>query len=196
MQNNLSRFFLSVTASVILLLTSSCAYKLSDKVDSLPGNVKSIQIPLFKNDSSEVGVETYFTNALKSEALRAKFMSLKNDEGDAEAVLQGRLIKVDVVAAESVIEAKNTLYLPTETVIATQYNVTVGVELILKKKGSTDILWRGKFAQTRNYSAPQITLPTINTANSLYNQSAKRQTLDALSKEMMQAAFDRMVENF
>ena len=196
MQNNLSRFFLSVTASVILLLTSSCAYKLSDKVDSLPGNVKSIQIPLFKNDSSEVGVETFFTNALKSEALRAKFMSLKNDEGDAEAVLQGRLIKVDVVAAESVIEAKNTLYLPTETVIATQYNVTVGVELILKKKGSTDILWRGKFAQTRNYSAPQITLPTINTANSLYNQSAKRQTLDALSKEMMQAAFDRMVENF
>lgn len=196
MQNNLSRFFLSVTASVILLLTSSCAYKLSDKVDSLPGNVKSIQIPLFKNDSSEVGVETFFTNALKSEALRAKFMSLKNDEGDAEAVLQGRLIKVDVVAAESVIEAKNTLYLPTETVIATQYNVTVGVELILKKKGSTDILWRGNFAQTRNYSAPQITLPTINTANSLYNQSAKRQTLDALSKEMMQAAFDRMVENF
>lgn len=196
MKNNFSRFFLTVTASVILSITSSCAYKLSDKTDSLPGNVKSIQIPLFKNDSIEVGAETYFTNALKSEALRAKFVQLKNDESDVEGILQGRIMNVDVVANESVIEAKNTLYLPTETVIATQYNVTVGIELILKRKGSTDILWRGTFAQSRNYAAPQITLPTINTANSLYNQSAKRQTLDALSKEMMQAAFDRMVENF
>jgi hypothetical protein len=184
-----------VTASVILFF-SSCAYKLSDKVDSLPGNVKSIQIPLFKNDSKEVGAETYFTNALKSEALRAKFMQLKNDESAAEGVLQGRIINVDVVANESVIEAKNTQYLPTETVIATQYNVTVGIELILKRKASSEILWRGTFAQTRNYSAPQITLPSINTANSLYNQSAKRQTIELLSKDMMQAAFDRMVENF
>ena len=196
MNNTISRFFLQVTVSVILIFFSGCAYKLSVETDSLPGNVKSIQIPLFKNDSSLVGAETVFTNSLKSEALRAKFVQLKNDEGNAEAVLQGRVIAVDVVADESVIEAKNTAYLPTETVNATQYKVTVGVELILKRKGSSAILWRGNFKQARNYSAPQITLPVINTANSLYNESAKRQTLDALSKEMMQAAFDRMVENF
>lgn len=196
MKNNFSRIFLPVTASVILFFFCSCAYKLSVESDSLPGNVKSIQIPLFKNDSVEAGAETYFTNSLKAEALRSKFVQLKNDESAVEGILQGRLLNVDVVADESVIEAKNTLYLPTETVIATQYKVTVGVELILKRKGSSAILWRGNFTQARNFSAPQITLPVINTANSLYNESAKRQTLDALSKEMMQAAFDRMVENF
>lgn len=196
MQTSFTRFFLLVTASVILFFTSGCAYKLSVETDSLPGNVKSIQIPLFKNDSAEVGAETFFTNSLKSEALRSKFVKLKNEEADVEGVLQGRITSVDVIADESVIEAKNSTYLPTETVIATQYKVTVRVSLQLKRRGSSATLWSGSFMQARNYSAPQITLPVINTANSLYNQSAKRQTLDALSKEMMQAAFDRMVENF
>ncbi|MEQ1723339.1 MAG: LptE family protein [Pseudobdellovibrio sp.] len=173
-----------------------CAYKLSSESESLPGNVKSIQIPLFKNDSSEVGIETFFTNSLKSEALRSNFIQLKNEEKDAEAILQGRIVSIDVIADESVIEAKNTKYLPTETVIATQYKVIASVDLVLKKKGSSEILWSGGFKQETNYSAPQITLPVINTSNALYNQSAKRQTLDALSKDMMQAAFDRMLENF
>jgi hypothetical protein len=101
-----------------------------------------------------------------------------------------------VLAAESVIESKNSKYLPSENVLSTSYTVTVTVELTLKKKGSSEILWSAGFKQGRNYAAPQITLPVINTSNALYNFSAKRQTLDAISKEMMQAAFDRMLENF
>lgn len=191
-----SRIFLIVTASVITFFLMGCAYKLSSQTQTLPGNVKSIQIPLFKNESSEVGVETYFTNALKVEAMRSKSVAVKNEEAQVEAVLQGRVTGVDVIADESVIEAKNTTYMPTETVMATQYRVTVNVELVLQRSRSSEVLWRGNFVQTKNYSAPQITLPVVNTANSLYNESAKRQTLNDLSKEMMQAAFDRMVEDF
>ncbi len=200
MRKVLSRIFLRLTGSVITfflcLLLSGCAYKLSSRTQTLPGNVKSLQIPLFRNDSGEVGVETFFTNALKIEALRSHFVTVKNEEGQAEGVLQGRVTSVDVIADESIIEAKNTEFMPTETVIATQYRVSVGIELVLKKANSSTILWRGNFVQTKSYSAPQITLPVVNTANTLYNESAKRQTLNDLSKEMMQAAFDRMVENF
>lgn len=196
MQKRISHIFLLLTASVIYILLSGCAYKLSSETDSLPGDVKSIQIPLFKNDSPEVGAEVFFTNALKSEALRAKFISLKNDANDAEAILQGRILSISVIADESVIEAENTKYLPNSTVLATQYKVSVNTEIVLKRRDSNTVLWSGVFKQESNYSAPQITLPIINTANALYNQSAKRQTLDALSKEMMQAAFDRMLEHF
>lgn len=196
MKNKFSLLFLILTASVIQFILLGCAYKLSSEHSRLPGNVKIIQIPLFKNDSPELGVETSFTNSLKTEALRSKFVQLKNDEADAEAILQGRILSVDIIADESVIEAKNTKYLPTETVLATQYRVSVGVELRLIKKGSTEILWSGFFKEQSTYSAPQITLPVINTANSLYNHSAKRQTLNTLSKDMMQAAFDRMLEDF
>ena len=123
-------------------------------------------------------------------------VSLQNSENESEAVLQGIITAIDTYTEDSVIEAKNTKYLPSETVIASQYKLSVSIDLILKRKGSSEILWSGNFKQARNYSAPQITLPVVNTANSLYNQSAKRQTLEALSKNMMQAAFDRMLENF
>jgi len=196
MKNKFSLLFLIITASVIQIIFSGCAHKLSFEHSSLPGNIKTIQIPLFKNDSTEVGAETVFTNSLKTEALRSKFVHLKNEVADVEAILQGRISSIEVLADESVIEAKNTKYLPKETVLATRYTVKVSVELNLIKKGSTEVLWQGAFQQATNYLAPQITLPVINTANALYNQSAKRQTLEILSKEMMQAAFDRMLENF
>lgn len=182
--------------SVICFFLNGCAYKLSSNFQALPGDVKIVHIPLFKNESTEVGIETFFTNALKQEALRSKFVELRNEAFNSEAILQGKIVGVEAVADESVIEAKNTQFLPTETVIATQYRVTAIIELVLYRKETMAVLWRGNFTQTGTYSAPQITLPVINTANSLYNQSAKRQTLDALSKDMMQAAFDRMVENF
>ncbi|MBC7742831.1 MAG: hypothetical protein H7061_11590 [Bdellovibrionaceae bacterium] len=199
MKQFLSLIFLLLTASVIqfmLLSTSGCAYKLSSRSQLLPGNVKRIQIPLFKNKSVEPGVEVFFTNALKTEALKSSVVSIQDKENQSEGILQGTIQSIDVVAEESVIQAKDTKFLPSETVIATQYKVNATIELVLKRKGSTEILWSGIFKQGSNYTAPQITLPVINTANSLYNHSAKRQTLDALSKEMMQAAFDRMLENF
>ena len=173
-----------------------CAYKLSSKSQMLPGNVKRVQIPLFKNNSIEPETETFFTNSLKTEALKSSVVKLQDEESGSEAVLQGTILSVDVWSEDFLIEAKSTAYLPQQTVLTTQYKVTVVVELILKKTGSSEIYWSGQFKQVKNYSAPQITLPVINTANSLYNFSAKRQTLNALSKDMMQEAFDRMLENF
>ena len=175
---------------------SSCAYKLSTNLETLPGNVRRIQIPLFKNATIEPGVEVFFTNSLKSEALRSRVAKIENDSGNAEAILQGTISSIEVVAGDSVIEPSANPYLPGGTVLATEYAVRVSIDLTLKKRDSNTLLWSGNFKQSKNFTAAQITLPVINTSNSLYNHSAKRQTLDAISKELMQAAFDRMLENF
>ena len=177
----------------------SCAYKLRNGAEPLPGDVKRIQIPLFKNESREAGAEIYYTNALKQEALRSRTAHVENNEADADAVLQGTITSIEVIADESVADSRISTdrpYLPDGSVLALLYKVTAVIDLVLKKRGSNVVLWSGNFKQTKNFPAAQITLPVINTSNSLYNQSAKRQTLDALSKEMMQAAFDRMLEKF
>ncbi len=176
----------------------SCAYKLRSGMDELPDGVQRIQIPIFKNNSIEPSAEIYFTNSLKSEALRSRSARLVNDEAAAEAVLQGTVSNIEVLADESLADTTTGTYpyLPGGTVLALQYKVSAVIDLVLKKRGSNKILWSGNFKQTRSFPASHITLPVINTSNSLYNQSAKRQTLDALSKEMMQAAFDRMIERF
>ena len=54
-----------ISLSVVFFLLSSCAYKLSNKVDSLPGGVKSIYVPVFKNLSPEAGVEVFITYSEK-----------------------------------------------------------------------------------------------------------------------------------
>ncbi len=194
------RYF-QVTFSVIkiilfLFFTCSCAYKLSNKVDTLPNNVKFIFIPTFKNKTSEPLVETIFTDSLRSETLRSGYAQITNQESDSDAVMIGTITKLDTVADESVIKAADTEYLPKETLLSKQAKISVTVDLVLKKKGSSEILWSGQFTQSRSYTLPQLTLPTINSANSLYNLSVRRQTLTTLSKDMMQLAFDRLVDNF
>jgi TolB-like protein len=181
---------------LFFVLTSSCAYKLSNKSDTLPKNVKSIFIPVFKNKTSEPLVETIFTDALRSETLRSGYAEIANSESTSDAVMSGTITFVDIVADESVIEARDTLYLPRGNLLSKLARITVTVELVLKKKGSSEILWSSGFTQSRSYTPPQLTLPTINSANSLYNLSIRRQTLTTLSKEMMQLAFDRLVDNF
>jgi len=177
-------------------LLSGCAYKLSNTVDALPGHVKVLFIPIFSNQSTEPGVEVYFTNALKKEVLTSKSVQLVNDETHSEAVLYGVIKAVEVYSDESVIEAKDTKYLPRGTVMSTQMKVVVTTVLTMKRKNSSEILWSSEFKQSLNYTPPQVTLPVINTTNNLYNLSARRQTLETLANQMMQLAFDRMVDNF
>ncbi len=181
---------------ICFLLLSSCAYKLSNKVDTLPKNVKVIFIPVFKNKTSEPLIETLFTDSMRSETLRSGYAQISDSESNSDAVLYGAIDQVDITADESVIVAKDTKYLPNNTVLSTTARITVSVSLVLKKKGSSEILWSGTFTQGRGYTPPQLTLPTINSANSLYNLSVRRQTFATLSKDMMQLAFDRMVDNF
>lgn len=189
--------FLKLTAAVIVIFTGAgCAYKLSSQVDALPNQVKRVHMPVFSNKSTEAGVEVYFTESLKTEAIKSGLVQLASTESESDAILTGVINEIEVIADESVIEARDNAYLPNSTVLSTQTKVTVSVSVFMKKKNSSEILWSSEFKQSRYYTPPQVTLPVINTANNLYNLSGRRQTLETLSKEMMQLAFDRLVDNF
>lgn len=178
------------------MTTFSCAYKLSNAVDKLPGGVSTIAVPMFKNESKEPNIEVYFTNSFKGEVLRFGRINLLNSESQAEAVVTGVIKSVKIVSDESVIESKNATYLPYGTVLATQVKVTVVVAMKMTEIKTQKVLWSGDYEQSKNYTPPQITLPVINSANNLYNLSERRQTLETLSKDMMQLALDRLVDNF
>ena len=199
MNRSFVAIFLKLTAAVIVIFTGlSCAYKLSSQVDALPNQVKRVHMPVFNNKSTEPGVEVYFTESLKTEAIKSGLVQLAGSESDSDAVLTGVITDIDVVSDESVNESKDDgqSFLPNSTVLSSQTRVIVTVTVTLKKKNSSEILWSSDFKQSRVYTPPQITLPVISTANNLYNLSARRQTLEILSKEMMQLAFDRLVDNF
>lgn len=185
---------------MILVLCSivfqSCAYKLSNKVDKLPGGIKVIQVPLFLNLSKEPNVEVIFTDAFKNEVLRFGRINLVNDEAQAQGIVTGTIKSVELRSDESIVEAANTQYLPYGTVLANQVRVTVTVSMKMIERKTQKILWSSDYTQIKSYTPPSITLPVINSSNNLYNLSERRQTLESLSKEMMQLALDRLVDNF
>ena len=178
------------------MLSSSCAYKLSNSVNQLPGGITTITVPMFKNESKEPNIEVYFTNSFRAEVLRFGRISLVNQESLAEAVVTGTIKSVRIISDESVIESKNATYLPFGTVMATQVRVIVNVSMKMTEVKTQKILWSADYEQFKNYTPPQITLPVINSANNLYNLSERRQTLEILSRDMMQLALDRLVDNF
>jgi TolB-like protein len=178
------------------MFTFSCAYKLSNAVDKLPGGISTITVPMFKNESKEPNIEVFFTNSFRSEVLRFGRIKMVNGESQAEAVVTGVIKSVEISSDESVIEARNATYLPYGTVLSTQSKVTVVVTMKMTEIKTQKVLWSGDYTQSKNYTPPQITLPVINSANNLYNLSERRQTLETLSKDMMQLALDRLVDNF
>lgn len=175
---------------------SSCAYKLSNKVDKLPGGIRVVQVPLFTNLTAEPHVEVIFTEALKAEVLRFGRLNLVNNEPEAEGIISGTITSLELRSDESVTESKDLAYLPYGTILPNLVKVTVTVHIKMTERRTQKILWSNTYTQSKNYTPPGITLPVINSANNLYNLSERRQTLETLSKDMMQLAFDRLVDNF
>ena len=180
------------------LLTFGCAYKLSSSSDGLPGNIKTVFVHPFKNLSNEPGIEVYFTESIKKEILSSSLIVLKSSDLNSEGYIKGDITEIKIMSSDdSVIEAtKDAKFLPYGTVLSTQVKVEVKVHVELWSQKENKLIWSSDFAQAVNYTPPQITLPVVNSANNLYNLSARRQTLESLAQQMMQLAYDRMVDNF
>lgn len=53
-----------------LATTSACGYRFTPQGGDLPGGARSLHVPLFRNATSEAGVEAWFTEALRTELAR------------------------------------------------------------------------------------------------------------------------------
>jgi hypothetical protein len=74
----------------IVLAFDVCGYKPSGKGKSLPANIKTIAVPVFKNTSLRYRVEQRFTRAVIDEILRrARGIRVVSTTDDADAVLEG-----------------------------------------------------------------------------------------------------------
>jgi len=188
--------FYSIVFLATTLCLSSCAYKLGVSERQIPENLKKISIPVMKNLSREVGAEIYFTNALIQEFERSKVAEVL-PESLSDAVLRGTISRIEYVAPETGMKlAKDSEFLPQGTVLATIYNINVVIDMSLVRRSDEKVIWSGSFSGVRSYSAPQVTLPVVNSVNPLYNLSARRQNIELIANDVMSEVHDRMTENF
>ncbi|MBX9766373.1 MAG: hypothetical protein K2X47_03800 [Bdellovibrionales bacterium] len=190
-------------ALVMIGALSGCAYRMGQGERKIPGGYELISVPLFKNQTGEVGAEVYFTNAM-IEQVERNGMAKVRPRDSAQAVIEGAVTSINFVQGGQVElekSAKELLktnrYVPGEQIgMASEYRAVVGIEMRLKRISDGTVLWSGTYTGERRFSAPQVFQSQLNSINATYNQSGRHQTLELLSKALMAEAYESMVENF
>ena len=180
---------------VMSIFLSSCGYKVGNLNRSMPEEVKLVAVPTFKNATGEAGLEGFFTNAVLEEIIKARFVKLAPQK-KAEAVLEGKVISIRYVPQGTNVADSSNNQLPTGTALTSSYDVQVVVNLRLRRRSDNKILWATTVSGSRTYQAAQIGESGFNSANAIYNYSAKKYTMGLLSKSLMTQAFSRMTEGF
>lgn len=173
---------------------TGCSYKFGLADRGLPGGYSQVAIPVFKNMSSDVGIEVPFTNAMIRRFARSQVATVTGKES-SPLILEGTIDKIETASGPAVTNS-DLKSLPEGAVLTTEYRLKIYASVLLKRKSDDKIIWQGSFSNERVYAAPRVGREVLNSANATYNQSARMQTITVLADEMMAEAHDRMTENF
>jgi hypothetical protein len=177
---------------------AGCAYRFGYEQRDLPGGYKQVAIPVFKNVTPEVGIESYFTNELARQFHRSQVARVI-EKSQAPVTIEG-IVRSITYRQTSTIEGNkgsdNKIEIPKNSVLAVEYRVIVTADVFLKRNSDQKVLWEGSFSNESVYAAPQVGFTIVNSVNPLYNQSARMELFETIARDMMAEAHDRMTENF
>ncbi len=112
------------------LFTAACGYRVSGSVRNLPGGIRSLGIPTFKNDTREFKIEQHITAAvLKEFSVRTRVPVTSGSSG-VDAVLQGEIKNLSASANAFGTDA-----------FASAFLVTVEVSVKLVRVKDSAVLW-------------------------------------------------------
>ncbi|MBC7370040.1 MAG: hypothetical protein H7326_00645 [Bdellovibrionaceae bacterium] len=186
---------LLIVSATFSLCNLGCAYRLGASSRTLPGGYKYLSIPVFKNLTQETGPEVGFTNALIKEFERSQVGKVTS-ESLSDVTIVGTITSIQYIAGTGIISDPAVNNLPRGTVLANDYRILVTATVRVIRQADKTEIWSGGFSGERTYVAPKITIAGVNSANPLYNLSARRQNIDSVASDMMAEAHDRISENF
>ncbi|HTV55194.1 MAG TPA: LPS assembly lipoprotein LptE, partial [Terriglobia bacterium] len=87
--------WLGLAASALLVvLVQACGYRVAGRPNSLPPDIRTIAVPIFKNATPQFKIEQTFTSAVVRELInRTQFRVTTNPDG-ADAVLHGTVKRI------------------------------------------------------------------------------------------------------
>lgn len=176
---------------VFIFLASGCAYRFGPHQRQLPGGHQKIFVKIFENRTQEVGIETEFTNACIQELARSGVATVTT-EANADVVLEAVIHAVSYLGKS----ASGFVTIPDQQrSLITEYQTHVNLVFKVFDQQKKE-LWQGQILGERNYKAPQMRTMGLSTANPLYNQSARRQVMKLIAKDVATEAIGDMTENF
>ena len=129
---------LAALGALAVLVIGGCAYTPSPAL--LPSHLKTIAIPVFRNETTEYNLEQEITQAVIDRFVTDNHLRVVG-EREANAVLRG-----------SIVEYKNAIFGFATGNEATEYRVTIAVSVLLKDQVKNRELWsESRLIKTSNY---------------------------------------------
>lgn len=169
--------------SLFLVFISGCSYHFSTLKDSLPGGVKTVSIPTFRNETNEAAVENIFTSSLRNEFFKSKIIQVIDSE-NAEAEIKGRIMNVQIhptAYSEKTFQGRGS------KILALEYDANVSAEISLIRKKDKKILWSRILSDSRRYAS---------TEDLLNNETEQQEAFGKIASYLMEQAHDMMLEDF
>lgn len=179
---------------ISILFFCACSYNFGAVKRNIPGAYDRVAVPVFKNSTSEVGVEAYFTRSMIEEIERGHLAQVVDRE-DSQIVIEGEVTSVEYLPGVAVGQ-ETVASLPRDTALIKEYRVIVRTAVNARRKSDQKIVWSGTFLGEQRYPAPLVGQESFNTVNALYNHSSRHQNIETMAKSMMAEAYSRMTENF
>lgn len=165
-----------ISLMILCVLAAACGYQFRGKQNNLPSDVRTIAIPVFKNDTNEVRIEQIFTDAVIFQFTKSQMVRVV-PEGQANAILTGTITGVYVT---------DVALTSSDTSQQRRVIISVSAKLIRVRDG--EVLWQNKsLKQNRTYDVASS--PTATDRN-------KNVAIAELAREMAQTLHDSVFENF
>ncbi len=181
-------------------LLSSCGYNWGPGNRSLPGGYKNVFVEIFKNSTNELGAEFEFTQAMKTEMERSDFVNVTLKK-NADIIISGHIINVTNLDSGSQptffkVDYETKKAHPYKAPLFTIYKMQVNVNLKAIRVNDKKVLWQTLVKGEKTYRGSQLGRQGIRSSNVLYNESRRKQTIKMIARNMMEEAFDLLVEDF
>ena len=161
----------------LILIIASCGYHFAGTVTALPSEVKTVSIPVFTNETSEIGIESILTEAVVSEFIRNKKLRVVKG-GMADSTLHGIVRSFEYVPISF-----------DEDGVVKEYRATLILSswLINNREGEEE-LWRDDYVEFQDEYAASTDV--------LSDEDNRRDTMRRISADLAQVVHERIVEDF
>ena len=169
-------FCIALVCSVQAAIFCGCGYHFPGRGEFLTPEIQGIAVPIFVNQTTEVGIENYFTAALVEEFNRSKRILLVR-EARADATIKGTIISDSSVPIT--FDAAGQVR---------EYRCTVTVRVSLVEKESGEVLWGPSVLNdSEEYSADP---------NILVTESREGEAVKRIAEDLMEEVHEGIFEGF
>jgi outer membrane lipopolysaccharide assembly protein LptE/RlpB len=164
---------LAAVVTLVAVLAGGCGYSLRP---TLPSGIKTLQVPVLENKTSEPGIEDFLTQALIQAIVNSGAAKIARSAESADARLEGQIVGYALTSLSF-----------DRTANATAYRLTVALALTLRDLRKNEVVWKQDRIEDRAdfQVAGQVTTNLVRETDAL-----QRAAVD-VSRAIVSFAFER-----